>query len=285
MDTRPGSAQESPQFHWPERKPPTEEDWAKNRPIKHRKHTTMKTTRARSLMAAALFGALAFTAARTQAADQITPDEAIHLLREGNRRFASGAPQHPHQSTNRRAEEARTQHPFAVVVGCSDSRVAPEIIFDEGIGDLFVVRTAGHRLDDLVLASIEYAVEHLDCALVVVLGHERCGAVSAAVEWSKEGVAGHGHESSASDSHVPHLVKVLQDSVTQAKGKPGDPIENTVLENIRIVTADLPKQSGLLGRRVKAGTLKVIGLRYDLDSGAVTPVEAHPPAQPTKRRN
>jgi carbonic anhydrase len=205
------------------------------------------------------------------------------LLMEGNARYVSGKATHPNQSAERRTEEASTQHPFAVVVSCSDSRVSPEIVFDQGIGDLFVVRTAGNRLDDLILASVEYAVDHLHCPLVVVLGHERCGAVSAALDAETGAGGDHGHDAPAVASHIPALVKALHDAVAEAKGKPGDPVENAVLANIRIVTRDLPVQSPLLAERVKAGKLQVIGLRYDLDTGAVTPVDSAPAEKPTSK--
>jgi carbonic anhydrase len=198
----------------------------------------------------------------------------LDRLMDGNARFESGKTLHPNQSVERRNEEAKTQHPFAVIVSCSDSRVSPELVFDQGIGDLFVVRTAGNRLDDLELASIEYAIDHLHCPLVVVLGHERCGAVGAAIEAESGAGADHGHDASAVASHIPELVKALHDAVVRAKGKPGDALDNTVVANIRIVTAQLPVLSPMVGEHVKAGTVKVIGLRYDLDTGAVTAVDA-----------
>lgn len=208
----------------------------------------------------------------------VGPDEALRQLVAGNARFVSGHLEHPHQSAQRRAEEAGTQHPFAVVVGCSDSRVSPEILFDRGIGDLFVVRTAGNRLDDLVLASIEYSVEHLGTSLVVVLGHERCGAVTAAIDFGKESPATHRHEESVPAGHVPVLLRTMQDAVAAARSTPGDPVENAVMENIRIVTADLPVQSPFLAERIRTGKLKVVAMRYDVDTGAVSPVEMPPPA-------
>src|SRR5258706_400572 len=108
----------------------------------------------------------------------------------------------------------------------------------------------------------------------LVLGPERCGAVSAALDAESGGGGGHGHDAPAVASHIPALVKALHDAVAEAKGKPGDAVENTVLANIRIVTRDLPVQSPMLAEHVKAGTLQVIGMRYDLDTGAVTPVDA-----------
>lgn len=204
-----------------------------------------------------------------------SPDQVLEGLIAGNQHYASGHMKFPHQSPARRTEVAGTQHPVAVIVGCSDSRVSPEIVFDEGIGDLFVVRTAGNRLDDLVLASIEYAVDHLGCSLVVVMGHERCGAITAAIDAAKEPAENH-----ANDSHVPVLLHLLQDAVTKAKNEPGDRVDNTVVENIRIVTRDLPKQSPMLAGKIKAGTLQVVGVRYDLDSGVVSIIESNttPPA-------
>ncbi len=120
------------------------------------------------------------------AADHATPsvpaDEALSRLKAGNERFAQSKVSAGQPVAERRAATAQTQHPFAIIVGCADSRTAPEIIFDQGIGDLFVVRTAGNLVDDYALGSIEYAVEHLGSRLIVVLGHERCGAVTAALE-------------------------------------------------------------------------------------------------------
>jgi carbonic anhydrase len=109
----------------------------------------------------------------------LTPREASEMLLAGNQRFVSGAPEHPNQDAVRRAETALAQRPFAVLFGCSDSRLAAEIIFDRGLGDLFVVRTAGHVTGPEVLGSIEYGVSVLGCPLVVVLGHDSCGAVAA----------------------------------------------------------------------------------------------------------
>jgi carbonic anhydrase len=205
--------------------------------------------------------------AATHAAPGVTPAQAWQRLQDGNQRYATGAAKHPHQSATYRRDNASGQHPIAVVVGCSDSRVSPEIAFDQGIGDLFVVRTAGNRLDDLVLASIEYAVEHLGTGLVVVVGHERCGAVSAAVEAAKPS---NEHEAA---SHVPILVKTLSDAVTATAGKPGDPVENAVQENVRIVVRGISAESPYLAERIKSGALKVVGARYDLDTGRVSVVE------------
>jgi carbonic anhydrase len=225
--------------------------------------------------------ALILIAALAQAAGPgVSPDQALSQLTAGNKRFVSGQVTHPNQSAARRAELANTQHPVAVVIGCSDSRVSPEIVFDEGIGDLFVIRTAGNRLDDLGLASVEYAVDHLGCTLVVVMGHERCGAVTAAIDAAKASAPEH----DAAGSHIPVLVHELQDAVAKAKDEPGDQLDNTVVENVRIVTADLPVRSPLLAAGIKAGTLKVVGMRYDLDTGVVSPVDSAPVAAAPKKK-
>ena len=211
-----------------------------------------------------LWAGVAFSASHE--APSITPAKAWERLQAGNQRYATGTAKHPHQSATYRRDNASDQRPIAVVVGCSDSRVSPEIAFDQGIGDVFVVRTAGHRLDDLVMASIEYAVEHLGCGLVVVMGHERCGAVSAAVEAAGKPAE---HEEAA---HVPVLVKTLSDAVEATKGNPGDPVENAVAENVRIVVRGISAESPYLAERIHSGTLKVVGARYDLDTGRVSVV-------------
>ena len=111
----------------------------------------------------------------------MTSEQALQTLLDGNKRFVAGQARHPNQSSERLAEVTRGQRPIAIVVSCSDSRIPPEIVFDQGLGDIFVVRTAGHVLDDAALASIEYAAEHLHVPLAVALGHQDCGAVKAAV--------------------------------------------------------------------------------------------------------
>ena len=137
-------------------------------------------------------------------------DRALQKLMEGNTRYVSARLAHPNQTPARRAEVSEGQHPFAVIVGCSDSRLPPEIIFDQGLGDLFVVRLAGHVLNDEALGSIEYAVEHLGTQLIMVLGHDRCGAVTAAV---KEGDA---------SGHLGSIMKAIAPAVKKAKDRPGD---------------------------------------------------------------
>src|SRR5207237_5372942 len=132
--------------------------------------------------AACLFVALAMTVAPAvgkETGAPLTPDQALSRLVAGNQRFVAHKPTHPHEDLARRHDLAGSQHPFAVVLSCSDSRLPPELVFDQGLGDLFVIRVAGNITDAAVIGSIEYAVEHLHAPLIVVLGHEKCGAVTA----------------------------------------------------------------------------------------------------------
>lgn len=186
-----------------------------------------------------------------------TPDAALTRLLEGNRRFVAGQLQHPSQSAARRVEIARGQHPFAVILTCADSRLAPEIIFDQGLGDLFVVRNAGNLAGDHVLGSIEYAVEHLHTPLVVVLGHSQCGAVAATVGGGE------------APGHIRSIVASLQPAVAMAKKKPGDTLENAVRINARLTAAAIGQSEPLLAHLAKAGKVRVLAARYDLTTGQV----------------
>ncbi|HEY7392870.1 MAG TPA: carbonic anhydrase [Bryobacteraceae bacterium] len=143
----------------------------------------------------------------------LTADTALTRLLDGNQRYARHKERHPDQSAARQKELAGGQHPFAVILGCADSRVPPELLFDQGLGDLFVIRVAGNIVDDAVLGSIEYAVEHLGTKLILVLGHENCGAVSAAVE---------GGEAAG---HLRAVGTAIQPSVVGTAKDPGDKIQ------------------------------------------------------------
>lgn len=189
--------------------------------------------------------------------DSLSADAAWLKLKEGNQRYVAGQLTHPNQTVTRREEVAKGQKPFAVILSCADSRVGPEVVFDQGLGDLFVVRVAGNIIDNAGLGSIEYAVEHLGASLVVVLGHEKCGAVSAAV--------GAGH----APGHVHTIVKALEPAVAASKGQSGDPVDNAVRSNVQIVTKQLAGAVPILSERTKSGKLKVVGARYDLDTGLV----------------
>lgn len=187
----------------------------------------------------------------------VTGDVAHKKLMEGNKRFVEGKMSHPGQSADRRAETAKGQHPFAAIVSCSDSRVAPEVLFDQGMGDLFVIRLAGNIIDDAATGSLEYALEHLGVKYIMVLGHERCGAVEATVKGGE------------APGHIGSLVRAIQPAVEKAKGQPGDLIDNSVKANVSMVVQQLRSSAPILEESVKKGELKIVGARYDLDDGTV----------------
>ena len=182
-------------------------------------------------------------------------ERVLARLTAGNRRFVAGRGRHPHQRPARRRQVAAGQHPVAAVVACADSRVPPEILFDCGLGDLFVVRVAGNIASQSVTGSIEYAVEHLGVPLVVVLGHTRCGAVTAAVE------GGH------APGHVPHVLCAIQPAVACTSGWPGDPVDNAARAHVGLVTAQLRASEPVLADRVRQGALRLVGAYYHLDTG------------------
>lgn len=210
----------------------------------------------RSLLAVALLGAgsclPAFASSGHGAG--VSPQLALEALQDGNARFATAENSSAKPTAHRRGEIATGQHPFAVIVGCADSRVSPELVFDQNLGDLFVIRTAGNLVDDYALGSIEYAVEHLGTRLVVVLGHERCGAVTAALA------------SPEAHGHVHNLVQDLQPAVQSAKGRPGDPLVNTIAANARLVVDRIQNEAEL--GELSAQVL-VVPAVYDLDTGRV----------------
>ena len=174
----------------------------------------------------------------------VNPGQALKRLQDGNERFVAGTPTQVTKDAKRRAEVANGQKPFAIIVSCSDSRVGPEVVFDQGLGDIFVVRAAGHVVDDVGLGSIEYAVEHLGSSLILVLGHERCGAVAAAVARGK------------TSGHVPAIVKAIKPAVAKAKGQPGDAVDNTVRAHVREVARQLRNAGPLLAERAKRDNLR-----------------------------
>jgi len=188
----------------------------------------------------------------------ITAAEGLTRLKDGNDRYVRHEAVHPDQSPERLASLAAGQHPFAVILGCADSRVPPELVFDQGLGDLFVVREAGNTLNDVVLGSIEYAVEHLGTSLIVVMGHETCGAVQAAMSGHAEG------------GHIPALTQPISPVIAEAKKMPGDPVHNAVLLNARRVAKQLSQSEPFLKQGVAAGKLDVVVAVYDVASGRVT---------------
>jgi carbonic anhydrase len=207
----------------------------------------------------------AMTAAQTPApARPLTPAEAWATLREGNDRFVADAPLHPSQGADRRRETSSAQYPHTVLFGCSDSRVAAEIVFDQGLGDMFVVRTAGHVVDTTVLGSIEYGVDILSAPLVVVLGHDSCGAVAAAVETLTTGAQADGFVRAVVDRVIPSIAKI-----TSVGGGSLESIDPDVLrrEHVRNTVDMLHSYSAGLATAVAEGRCAIVGVEYDFAEG------------------
>ena len=195
----------------------------------------------------------------------MTPDQALERLREGNRRFVADQPAQVDISTRRRLELAKGQRPFAALVGCADSRVGPEHLFGAGLGELFIVRTAGNYLDDAGFGSIAFAVAQLGVPLIVVLGHEQCGAVAAA----SAVVADNAQLPPALTRMVQPILPAAIDA--QARHREGeDPVALALHRNVRRVVAGLREASDpIIGDPVRSGKVKVVGAYYDLATGGV----------------
>lgn len=209
----------------------------------------------------AMMGDLVYRLQPAQAAelssDRPDPEAALQKLLEGNERFIQHHPLYPDQSAKRLQEVAQAQHPFATILSCADSRVPAEIVFDQGIGDIFDVRVAGNIATPETVGSIEYAVALLGTPVLMVLGHERCGAVTAAVQ--RDALPG----------DIGSFVKAILPAVEQVKGQTGDVVDNAVIANVHYQIEQL-KRSSLLNERLQSGELKIVGGRYDLDTGKVT---------------
>lgn len=187
----------------------------------------------------------------------LTSDQALKRLMAGNERFVKSKPRHPHQTTKRRIDLKKGQNPFAVILGCSDSRVPPEVIFDQGLGDLFVVRVAGNIEDEIVLGSIEYAASYLHTPLIVVLGHSQCGAITAALSGSDL------------DGHLPSLAAAIQPALDRITGQPSGLINKAAKVNAKAVSERLKNSSNILSDLLHRSALKIVPAFYDLDSGIV----------------
>jgi carbonic anhydrase len=195
---------------------------------------------------------------------QVSPDAALNRLKTGNEHFVQAAASSSKPTRARRLATAKAQHPFAIIIGCSDSRTPPELIFDQNIGDLFVVRTAGNLADDFVLGSIEYAVEHLGARLIVILGHSRCGAVMAAME------------SATAPGHVGNIVSDIRPAVEAARKEGGDDLANAIKSNVDRVAATI-KEKAELGSL--ASSIQVVEAYYDLDTGKVSWLKNNQPVR------
>jgi carbonic anhydrase len=183
--------------------------------------------------------------------------EALADLKVGNLRFCADRAEGPRRDAERRRAVAAKQSPKAAVLTCSDSRVVPELLFDQGLGDLFVVRTAGHVLDRGAVGSLEYALEHLQIPLVLILAHSRCGAVTAAVA----GRPGPGS--------VDWVVNAIRPAVWATASAPGDAVENAAREHARRTSSDMVRMSALLHEAVERRRLSIVSAYYELVSGSV----------------
>ena len=190
-----------------------------------------------------------------------SPVTAWKALSEGNERFVAGTPEHPSQSIEHRASLAAGQKPTAVVFGCADSRVAAEIIFDQGLGDMFVVRTAGQVIDSAVLGSIEYALAVLDVPLIVVLGHDSCGAVKATLSALDDGEVPGGF--------VLDIVERVTPSILLARKEGLSSIEEFEARHVVETTSQLVDRSKLISQKVDSGSVAIVGLTYHLSDGKV----------------
>lgn len=199
-----------------------------------------------------------------------TPAEAWATLIEGNNRFVESSSSHPNQDAARRASLTAAQHPFAVIFGCSDSRLAAEIIFDLGLGDAFVVRTAGHVIDNTVLGSIEYSVEALQVPLIVVLGHDSCGAVTATKDAVETGEMPAGFIRDLVERITPSVLTTLR------KDKDGG-LDAMIEEHVKQTAARLVENSPIIANAVTRQKTAVVGLTYHLDDGRAEIVYSNGP--------
>jgi carbonic anhydrase len=188
-----------------------------------------------------------------------TPATAWKTLKEGNERFAAGRPEHPNQSVERRASLVSGQQPIAAVFACADSRVAAELLFDQGLGDIFVVRTAGQAIDSAVLGSIEYAVAVLNVPLVVVVGHSGCGAVKAAVGAIDDGAVPGGFVRDVVERVAPSILVGRRDGLSS--------VDEFEKRHVAETVAQLASRSTIIAERLDAGTLAIAGVTYQLADG------------------
>ena len=204
-----------------------------------------------------------------EAGPGISPEQALKRLADGNSRYAAGSPSYPNCTKARRAETATGQKPFATILSCSDSRVPPEYIFDQGIGDLFIIRVAGNVADTDEIGSAEYGVDHLGTPVLLVLGHSKCGAVTAVAT----GAELHGS--------IPALVENIKPAVEKARKKnpaaqPDALVPEAITQNVWQSIEDIVKKSSLIRSRAQAGRVKIAGGLYDIETGRVTILGPHP---------
>jgi carbonic anhydrase len=231
--------------------------------MSRREFTTLCAVGAGLVRPAQVFS-LAQKSAPGKSGSPINPEQALRELISGNERFVKGQPESPRRSPENFRELAAAQYPEAVIISCADSRVAPEILFDVGVGDIFVVRVAGNVVEGAgatVKGSIEYAIAELNVPLIMVLGHSGCGAVKAAIKHidAKDSLPG----------AINGLVELIKPAVVQSQAMQGDILENAIRKNVEIGVERLKGLQPILAPRVKDGKVNVVGAVYDLYSGTV----------------
>lgn len=194
---------------------------------------------------------------KKQTEPHLTGEQALERLLTGNKRFVRYGMLHPNRTQHRRQEILAGQHPFAVILGCSDSRVPPEIIFDQGLGDIFVIRVAGNILSDVVLGSIEFAVQNFESRLIVVLGHSDCGAVKAAMAGNKL------------SGHLSSITSAIQPAVDSVKNFAGDKTEQAIRTNALNMAKQIRKATPILSEHAENGSLEVVASQFHLQTGLV----------------
>jgi len=192
------------------------------------------------------------------AEEKITADSVLAELKTGNSHHVAHRYQHPHETLDRQRQLVSGQHPHAEVLSCSDSRVPPEIVFDQGLGDLFVIRVAGNVASDTEIGSLEYGAEHLHIPLIVVLGHQSCGAVTAAVQGGPP------------EGHLAALLNLIKPALEKTRGMSGDPVANAVRMNVEMVVKQLRSSTPMLSELVAHGKLRIVGAVYSIETGSVT---------------
>ena len=207
------------------------------------------------LLAGVLFSICGTTLAKDAPPESVSPEAALLRLKAGNARFVTEAVSQGRPNAARREATAHGQHPFAIIVACADSRTSPELIFDQNIGDIFVVRSAGNVIDDHALGGIEFAVKTFGTRLVVVLGHQSCGAVKAALPGD-----------TARSGHIGSILRDIQPAVKQAKHQDGDLLTNAIKNNARLVAAKIGKDAELGDHKSE---VRIVSGYYELDNGHV----------------
>ncbi|SNS32515.1 carbonic anhydrase [Belliella buryatensis] len=200
--------------------------------------------------------------------EEVPTENLLDILLEGNERFSEDHPLHPDQTLNRLRDLSVGQHPLAAIVSCSDSRVPPELVFDQGLGDLFVIRNAGNIVGDYEIGSLEYAIEHLEVPLVIILGHTKCGAIGAFVD----------HDHDHTHHYSEYIQKIIDfiDAEEEEKALPRDIpdfYEKAIEANVMHGIHELKNKVPMVNHLIEARKLKIVGAVYDVETGKVSILE------------